>query len=241
MSVFSIFHLRFFQQQTKLSPNFLKKNNPHISSQMRAILVNWIINVHQSFNLVAETLYMAVSMIDRFFDLEPVSKSKIQLVGVTCLFISAKFEEVYYPEIAEFVHICDNTYTSKDILAMELKVLASLEFQLARPIPLSFLRRGSKAAHAEGKTHVMAKYLCELSLTELECAHWNPSLVAAVSLYLSLRMLQPAKDVEDSVWTATIAHYTRYTEQQVLEHAAVLCKVILNAETSKYQVGCLIN
>lgn len=208
---------------------------------MRAILLNWIIQVHSSFGLTSETLYIATSMIDRYFAREPVSKSKIQLIGITALFIASKYEEIYYPEINEFVNVCDKLYTKKDIIRMELQMLDALNFELGRPLPLHFLRRGSKAAHVDGRTHMLAKYLCELMLIEYEAAHWNPSLLAATALYTSLRLISleqggSISECHDNVWTPTIEHYTGYSKADVLKHAPVMCRVIVNSENSKFQV-----
>lgn len=74
-----------------------------------------------------------------------VSRSKLQLVGVTAMLIASKYEEMYAPEIADFVYITDNAYTKADIRRMEVTILRQLNFQLGRPLPLHFLRRNSKA------------------------------------------------------------------------------------------------
>lgn len=208
---------------------------------MRAILINWIISVHDSYHICNETLFLAVSIIDRFFEREEVPKARIQLVGATALFIACKFEEVYYPPISDFVSVCDNLYNKRDFFRMELKILKAIDFELGRPLPLHFLRRGSKAAHSDGRTHMMAKYLCELALIEYECAHWNPSLLAATSLYISLHIngkndADLKESAVESIWNATIEHYTGYSEEQVAKHSTVLCKLLLSIENSKFQV-----
>ena len=74
-----------------------------------------------------------------------MSRSKLQLVGVTAMLIASKYEEMYAPEIADFVYITDNAYTKADIRRMEVTILRQLNFQLGRPLPLHFLRRNSKA------------------------------------------------------------------------------------------------
>ena len=78
------------------------------------------------------------------------------------MFIASKYEEMYAPEIGDFVYITDRAYTESQIREMEMKILDTLEFDLGRPLPLHFLRRNSKAGNVDALTHTMAKYIMEL-------------------------------------------------------------------------------
>ncbi|KAI2798610.1 G2/mitotic-specific cyclin-B2 [Blomia tropicalis] len=232
-------YLREVEEKQNLNVGFLSNKNC-VTANMRAILINWLIQVHHSFELTSETLYISISILDRYMARESIQKSRLQLVGITTLFIAAKYEEIYYPAINEFVNVCDSLYNKRDIIRMELQILDVLKFELGRPIPLHFLRRGSKAAKADGRTHMMAKYICELSLCEYESAHWNPSLLAATALYLALRLTAIetgtfTSDSPDIIWTPTIEHYTGYSRSTVFKHAGILAKVIVGSEASKFQ------
>ena len=44
-----------------------------------------------------------------------VQRSKLQLVGAACMFIAAKYEEIYPPDVSEFVYITDDTYTKRQV------------------------------------------------------------------------------------------------------------------------------
>ena len=174
---------------------------------------------------------------DLFLQKEVISKDKIQLVGVTAFFIASKFEEIYPPDIKDFVMICDKLYHKRDIIKMELAILKALKFELGRPLPLHFLRRNSKAAHADSRIHALAKYLMELTLVEYDCAHWKPSLLAAVSLYVTLRILADSNDTYPK-WTQTLEFYSNYTEAELKSSASLVCKMIQKSEKSKFQVFC---
>jgi cyclin B len=78
---------------------------------MRAILVDWIIEVHLKFKLLPETLFITVSLIDRFLERVQIKRHNLQLVGVTAMLIASKYEEIYAPEVNDFVYITDNAYT----------------------------------------------------------------------------------------------------------------------------------
>ena len=84
-----------------------------------------------------------------------IKRNKLQLVGVTAMFLASKVEEMYAPEINDFVYITDNAYTAGDIRQMELKILNTLGFNFSRPLPLHFLRRNS--GDVDVQQHTLAK------------------------------------------------------------------------------------
>lgn len=117
--------------------------------------------------------------------MKDTTRQQLQLVGVTALFLAAKIEEMYPPELQEFVYITDDTYTKREILDMEMKILKTLGFQMGRPIPLQFLRRYAKAAHhtkPNDSQYLMAKYFLELAAIDHTMAHYSPSKVRMSTL-----------------------------------------------------------
>lgn len=107
----------------------------------RAILADWIMDVSDKFKLVEETYFLTLSIMDRYLSLEKnknISLDKYQLVGSSSLSIACKYEEIYSPEIRDFVYITDSTYTKEEILACEMDILVSLQFQVTYPSALRF-------------------------------------------------------------------------------------------------------
>jgi hypothetical protein len=64
---------------------------------MRTTLIDWLLQVHMRYHMLPETLWIAVNVIDRFLSNRVVSLVKFQLVGVTAMFIAAKYEEIMAP------------------------------------------------------------------------------------------------------------------------------------------------
>jgi len=188
------------------------------SDKMRAVLVDWLVEVQIQFKLLQETLFLTVNTIDRFLAIEgkTLHRSKLQLVGVAAMFLVSKIEEVYAPAVSDFVYITDNAYTEAEIRQMELRIIRALEFDLCQPIALNFLRRYSKAGDVDVLQHSLAKYTLEVCLLDYNLVSTSGSLLAAASLCLSLLLLDPAQSFE-TVWNQTLSFYSGYTPEQVLE------------------------
>jgi cyclin B len=97
-----------------------------ITASMRSILIDWLVDVHHKFKLLQETLFLTVNLIDRYLTSHQVLRSKLQLVGVAAMFIASKYEEIYAPELKDFVYVCDKAYAKEEILDMESKILLSV-------------------------------------------------------------------------------------------------------------------
>jgi len=115
------------------------KKQGDINEKMRAILIDWLVDVHLKFNLVNETLFLTVNLIDRYLEQKEVSRQKLQLVGITSMFIASKYEEIYPPDLRDFVYVTDKAYTKKEILKMESDILKELNFNVTVSSPYLFL------------------------------------------------------------------------------------------------------
>jgi len=156
-----------------------------VNSRMRTILVDWLVQVHMRFHLLPETLHLTVLLLDRFLQTGQATKQDLQLIGVTCMFIASKYEEIFTPELSDFVYVTDNSSTKKDILRMEIKILCLLGYDIGRPHSIHFLRRLSRSSNAPAETHILAKYLCELALMDHTLCWVLPSRLAASALHLA--------------------------------------------------------
>jgi G2/mitotic-specific cyclin-B, other len=110
--------MQLHESLTKPDPFYMKRQ-PQVNENIRAVLVDWIIDVHAKFKLLPETLFIAVNLIDRYMSIKNIDKDSVQLLGVTALFISAKYEEIYPPTAKDFVYVTQNQLSSPQILEME--------------------------------------------------------------------------------------------------------------------------
>ncbi len=65
-------------------------------------------------------LYLSTNYVDRFLSTFPVMRGRLQLVGVTCMLIASKYEEIFAPRVEDFVYITDSTYSETEVLQMEV-------------------------------------------------------------------------------------------------------------------------
>ena len=98
-----------------------------INEKMRAILIDWLIEVHDKFDLIGETLFLTVNLIDRFLSQKTVVRKKLQLVGLVSMLLACKYEEVSVPVVGDLILISDKAYSRKEVLEM-VNSLAPLLF-----------------------------------------------------------------------------------------------------------------
>ncbi|KAG7333124.1 hypothetical protein KOW79_003259 [Hemibagrus wyckioides] len=166
-----------------------------------AILVDWLIQVHEAFNFSEETLYLAVHLLNRVLRQIKISISNLQLVGVVCLFLAAKKEECLLPEVSELCYLMANTYSRKQLLRMERRVLCTLKFDLSHTPPIHFLLLSAYIARCSEKVICMARYLLELSLLEAKCVCFFPVQLAAAALRLARYLIQePHTPESEAAW-----------------------------------------
>ncbi|KAA8912863.1 cyclin-like protein [Sphaerosporella brunnea] len=196
--------------EKKLTPNAHYMDfQSEIQWSMRAILMDWLVQVHARFNLLPETIFLCQNYIDRFLSSKVVSLTKLQLVGATALFVAAKYEEINCPSVDEIVYMVDNGYTAEEILKAERFMLSMLNFELGWPGPMSFLRRVSKADDYDLETRTLAKYFLEITIMDERFVASPPSFLAAGAHCLARHMLKKGG------WTPAHTFYSGYTAAQL--------------------------
>lgn len=191
----------------------------------RGVLIDWLVEVHTRFHLLPETLFLAVNIVDRFLSAKVVQLDRLQLVGVTAMFIAAKYEEVLSPSVSSFRHVADDGFSEAEILSAERFMLGTLNYDLSYPNPMNFLRRVSKADNYDIQTRTVAKYLTEISLLDHRFMPYRPSHVAAAAMFLARLILDRGE------WDETLSFYAGYNEEEIEPVAMLMIDYLARPST----------
>ncbi|KAJ8302615.1 hypothetical protein KUTeg_019011 [Tegillarca granosa] len=175
------------------------KKHPSLQPRMRAILLDWIIEVCEVYRLHRETFYLSVDFIDRFLLANnDIQKNQLQLIGITALFIAAKLEEIYPPKLTEFAYVTDGACTEDEILVQELIILKSLNWDLSPVTVNGWLNVYLQLANIEhmvetehgfvypqfsSHAFVQIVRLLDLCMLDIGCLQFTYSVLAASALY----------------------------------------------------------
>jgi len=210
-------------------PNYMAMQH-EINGMMRAILVDWLVEVHMKYRLRPETLYLTVNLIDRYLSRMPVARKRLQLVGVVAMFIAAKFEEIMPPEVTEFAYITDHAYSKDDILQLECTMLMTLSFDVSVPTAAHFFDRWQSANRCDKKHKEVTRFLTELALLEIRMIRYTPSHLVAAATLLSNELVG-----RTPLWPTTMVEHTRYTESDLRTCANELRAILEAAPSSSLQ------
>ena len=165
-------------------------NQKEINEQMRSILIDWIIDVHGKFGFCDETLYMTVSIIDRYSSIKKITRNEYQCLGITALMIACKHEEINVPKVEDFIYITDNAYNKEEVFNMEIDILDKLNYNLLYPSPIKFYEYLSLHFGFDKKMHFLGKYLMENFMLDLICIKFRPSIISCACTYIVMKFFK---------------------------------------------------
>ncbi|XP_042615710.1 G2/mitotic-specific cyclin-B3-like isoform X1 [Cyprinus carpio] len=202
----------------------------NLNNNMRAILVDWLVEVQENFELNHETLYLAVKMTDHYLAVSQARRESLQLIGSTAMLIASKFEERAPPCVDDFLYICDDAYKRSQLIAMEISILQALDFDINIPVPYRFLRRYAKCVNAGMDTLTLARFICELSLLEMDFVPVRASLLASACLLIAL----VTKDLGG--WTQCLQFHSGYSVEDLAPVVRKLHDMLISPPDSKLAV-----
>ncbi|CAG0912565.1 unnamed protein product [Notodromas monacha] len=217
--VFRYYRQREIDPQFAVDPQYII-HQKNINWAMRSILVDWIVDLQESFALCHETLYLAVKIVDLYLtkSQKVLPMDKLQLLGITSVFISSKFEERTYTRVDDLVYMTEDSYTASEVFTMEVEVMQTIGFQLGFPMSYRFLRRFAKTKQLTMQVLTLARYILESSLLDNAFLGDRESLQASGALYLAMKMTNPTADP----WDDTAIHYSGVDKESAKKQAIKL-------------------
>ncbi|TNJ29914.1 G2/mitotic-specific cyclin B [Giardia muris] len=234
----------------QLSPGFLD-HQADFTAEDRTVLVDWIARCHTRFNLANESFFHCVTILDTYLSRCEVSRANSRLLGIACLFIAAKYEQSYIPSLRHFVDAlnqceleylpickCQNprsgacyTCSREAIIEMEETVLHALDFMLAMPTILTFLRRYARICEMKNRDRYIAFYISELTCLTTSMLQFKPSEIAAGCIAMSRRLTRK------STWDETLEKYSGYSEadtKKVMTEISTILKKYACSSKARY-------
>ncbi|XP_037390536.1 G1/S-specific cyclin-E1 [Pygocentrus nattereri] len=184
-------------KKDKLYPHdtHVMERHPNLQPKMRAILLDWLMEVCEVYKLHRETFYLGQDYFDRFMATqESVCKSTLQLIGISALFIAAKMEEIYPPKVHQFAYVTDGACTGEEILSMEVIVMKELKWSLSPLTPVAWINIYMQMAYLKDSgevlmpqypeaTFVQIAELLDLCILDVKSLEFSYSLLAASALF----------------------------------------------------------
>ncbi|PIN15384.1 G2/Mitotic-specific cyclin A [Handroanthus impetiginosus] len=221
--IYEYLHKMEMEAKRRPSADYLNKVQNDVTANMRGVLIDWLIEVAEEYKLLPETLFLTVSYIDRYLSTNAINRQRLQLLGVSSMFIASKYEEISPPDVEDFCYITDNTYTKQEIVKMEADVLKSLRFEMGNFTVKMFLGRFIRIAQEDyespdSELESLANYLAESSLLDYGCLKFLPSLVAASVVFLTRFTLQPNLHP----WSSSLQSSSGYKSSDLKECVCIL-------------------
>ena len=205
----------------KISTTFLLQQT-NISEKMRGILVDWLVDVTFKFRLLDETLFSAIWIMDRFLSKgDSMAKDQLQLLGVSCLMISAKMEEVYPPSLKDYLQVCDGAYSEIQILDKEATILSVLNFDIAVATSLHMFKFFTRNLSITQKSYFFGEYLLHSALLDIKSFKFSQNELSAGAIFLVNKMFKGSIK-----WSRDVSNLSGVNEDRVKVVAKELYKIL---------------
>jgi cyclin B len=200
-------------------------NQTDVNEKMRAVLIDWLAEVHSKLLLAAESLFLTVRIIDTFLSKQIVSKNDLQLLGVSSLLLACKYQDNHCPDLKDFVYITGKEYTKEQIVSMEKEILHNLKFDIVQPSIIKFFDFLAINFGFNETKYFLGKYFLELFLLDYRINKYYSSLVACAAVYLVMKIF---KHDEYKV----INSFTLAPEKDLKNCAKEICFLVENIDST---------
>lgn len=158
---------------------------------MRPYLLDFLVEAHSAFQLLPETLFLTINLLDRYCSKRVVYKRHYQLVGCAALLIAAKYgdKKEKVPTIKELKSMCCSLYDDDMFLQMEWHVLSTLGWTIGHPTVDNFIQMATKNCVHDPEVQNLALYILEIALYHRDFVSKRSSVLAAAALALARHLL----------------------------------------------------
>ena len=203
-----------------------------INIKMRAILVDWLIEMHEKFNFKSQTLYQTIWLIDTYLSLKYIRRSDFQLLGLGCMYISCKFNEIFYPILKDCIEISDGAYTKEDLLNIEKDILKTINYNVLPPSKEDFYNIIAKAFEFGEKQYYLGKFFMENSLIDYNMIKYPSSVIAVACSYIVMKFFK-IENYKKLYSTRII--YDKCPQKIIKDSARELCFLVKNLNNSEFK------
>ena len=247
------FLISLFENDYAVNPYYLESRQIFITSGMRSLLVDWVMEICSEFFLKRETCHRAVSYIDRYLsESQPVRKEQFQLLGLTACYIAAKIEEISLPKMSDFSKSAGNIYTAIDIRMMERQIMHILRWKVLQPTSFticdwlmtqwdSYIEnivlspQGLSLKDMKGyRRYREIIQLLDSATLDIGILRFKPRITAACACYLIL--FKAAKEQKFSMILGPVGYYNEALEEQ---YAAMFMELYLNFIAGALEINSL--
>jgi len=214
------------REKVCISSTYMANQND-INARMRAVLLDWIVEVHFKYRLGTVSLFLTVQVLDRYLQVRQTHRKRLQLAGCAAMLIATKFEETKPLLLDDFVYICDAAYTRKDFPRMEADMLTTIGFDLCSSTACHFLDLYKQANRCDDNHGFAVQYLMELAFFDMELAGEPPSKIAAAATFQSNQLWH-----RDVYWPEGMASYTGYSEDALQRVSQKMRELLAAAPTA---------
>ena len=176
---------------------FFKKINPKymsfqksINNKMRAILVDWLIDVHNRCNMKKKTLYQTIFIIDVFLSKNTIDKKDFQLLGMAALLIASKETEIIFPSLNTFLALSNFAYTKQELVDMEREVIKKLNFDILAPTAEEFYEINTEYFEFTQEQKFFGEYFLDSSLINYNLLKYKQSTLAVACGYIVMKFFK---------------------------------------------------
>jgi len=215
--------------------------NHEITPNLRAKMVDWMVEVLTNFKCNDQTFFMSVALMDRYFKQKSPRKliSELHIIGVASMFLGSKYEDIL-PLRMEMVYekIAHKKLSIEAIKSYEQDILETLDYFLQVPTPLEFLRRylkGMEPVLKEEKQLIekMALYLTKMCMHDYFFCGVSHSNIAVSSIYVALKICEQLKKhaILNKEIVEQMIEVSGYKEEQIVEIAQKILNDAQNFDT----------